>query len=356
MTEYSSVVLSVRDLVVEVETPEGARVAVEGVSFDVLRDEVLCIVGESGSGKSLTMLAAMGLLPEGAHVTGGSITYGDQDLLHLDGRQRRRLMGSHFAMVFQDSMTSLNPVARIGRQIEEMIRSHDRSLGRAARRSRALELLRSVHLPDAERVLRSHPHELSGGMRQRVMIAMAMAHSPALLIADEPTTALDVTVQAQILRLFEEVRAGAGSSLCLITHDLAVVASIAHRVIVMYSGRILEQGEVSQVLERPHHPYTVGLVESAQALEGGAGEIHLIPGNAPSLASKPPGCAFHPRCQLGCARERCQSELPQLHLVEPRHASACHFSDEVPAWAAIRADERAAAEPFTSELLGGDGV
>ena len=325
-------VLSVRDLVVVFDGPHGPLRAVDGVSFDVWPNEVLGIVGESGSGKSLTMLAVMGLLPPGARVESGSIEFRGRDMVALPWEQRRQVLGKEIAMIFQDPMTSMNPVMKIGRQLAEAIRLHARELSRAQVQARAAELLALVRIPDAQRRLTAYPHELSGGMRQRVMIAMAVAHDPALLIADEPTTALDVTIQAQVLRVLRRIRSQVGASMTLITHDLGLVAESADRVVVMYGGRVMETGTVEQVFAAPAHPYTAGLLASSLRVDGPLDEAYAIPGTPPQVDARPAGCVFSPRCPVGGHRDLCRADKPGLHTDEAGHGVACHYSGETSAW------------------------
>jgi oligopeptide/dipeptide ABC transporter ATP-binding protein len=323
-------VLEVRDLTV---TLDGAGVAlVDGVSFAVNSQEVLCIVGESGSGKSITALAAMRLLPPGVSASGGHVRLRGQDLAALSGARMRAVRGRDLAMVFQDPMTALNPVIRIGPQIAEMITLHRRDLRGAALKAAVIALLAEVEIPDPEARYAAYPHELSGGMRQRVMIAMAMAHRPAVLIADEPTTALDVTIQAQLLDLLRDARARTGSAMVLITHDLGVVAETADRILILYAGVMMETGGVRDIFLRPRHPYTVGLL--ASLLDDGPGEhvAYSIPGQALAPADRPRGCVFQPRCQLSRGRQVCIDQRPGLSETAPGHAAACHFPDEVQPW------------------------
>ena len=329
-------VLEVRDLVVDFETPSGRQRAVHGVSFDVRANEVFCLVGESGSGKSVTSLAVMRLLPRTAVVVSGEIRFQGRDLRTVSRQEMRTIRGKELAMIFQDPMTSMNPVIRVGRQIGEMIHLHEPEMDREAVRNRAVELLDDVKVPNARGRYSSYPHELSGGTRQRAMIAMAMAHNPALLIADEPTTALDVTIQAQVLDLLAELRAAKGSALMLITHDLGVVAETADRVAVMYAGSIVETGTVGEIFYAPRHPYTVGLLASLLMSEDNSQAAYAIPGQPPAPATRPAGCPFHPRCGLRKGRDICKDKRPEL--VDARggqHPAACHFSGEVAEWVAV---------------------
>ena len=311
-----SAVLSVRDLTVEFPTPDGVVSAVNGVGFDLAAGETLAILGESGSGKSVTAQAVMGLIERPGRVTAGSVVFGDRDLLAASAEDRRRVRGSGLAMVFQDPLTALNPVWSVGFQIGELFRVH-RGLSRRDARLRAVELLERVRIPAAAARVGEYPHQFSGGMRQRVMIAMALALDPKVLIADEPTTALDVTVQAQILELLDELRAETGMGLLLITHDLGVVAETAHRVAVMYAGRVVETGPTEAVLSDPRHPYTEGLLASVPRGQSGREErLRPITGAPPSLARIPPGCPFHPRCPY--VIEQCRTERPPLAPVGSR--------------------------------------
>ncbi|MET0297890.1 MAG: ABC transporter ATP-binding protein [Microbacterium sp.] len=315
-------VLRVSGLTVKAETPRGEVTLVDDVSFEVAPGEVLSLVGESGSGKSITMLAVMGLLPPGTWVAAGEIAFQGRDLLELTERELTSLRGGDLAMVFQDPMTTLNPVRRVGAQLAEGIRLHQR-VGRAASNARVIELLENVGIPDAAAKARDYPHQWSGGMRQRALIAGAVAHDPALLIADEPTTALDVTIQAQVMRVLKEARTRAGSAMILITHDLGLVAQVADRVAVMYSGRIVETQDVYGIFEAPHHPYTAGLLASVLSLEAGDGTAYAIPGQPPTPAGRGEGCAFRDRCVVGRDRDEC-AELPVLHAARGG-AVACHF-------------------------------
>jgi oligopeptide/dipeptide ABC transporter ATP-binding protein len=317
--------LEVRDLNVTFHTRRGDVPAVRGVDLVVERAGVLGIVGESGSGKSVSMLAVMGLLPPTATVTGSARFDGEQ-LLARPQRELREYRGTRLAMIFQDPMSALNPVLTIGQQIAEAIRIHDRSVSRTEATDRAVELLELVAIPQPARRVRQYPHEFSGGMRQRAMIAMAMANDPELLIADEPATALDVTVQAQILEVLRMLRDERGVGLALITHDLGVVAGVAETVAVMYAGRIAEEGRVDDVFYHPHHPYTRGLLASLPTLDGQPAALMPIKGTPPSLLELPPGCVFHPRCAH--AQDRCRREQPELRPVGPV-ATSCHFAETI---------------------------
>jgi peptide/nickel transport system ATP-binding protein len=312
--------LCLRGLHTHFETPEGVARAVDGVGFSVRAGRTLCLVGESGCGKSVTALSILRLVPPPGRIVSGAILYRGQDLLAVSERAMRRIRGKEIAMVFQEPMTSLNPVFTIGSQIGEAVRLHQ-GLGRAATRARVVEALRLVEMPEPERRADSYPHELSGGMRQRAMIAMALVCEPRLLIADEPTTALDVTIQAQILDLLRGLRERLGMAMLLITHDLGIVAEQADDVAVMYAGRIVEQGSVEDVFERPLHPYTVALMEAMRRLGGSERYLEALPGTVPSLLRLPSGCRFRDRCPR--AVDRCASVDPALEEKRAAHVAAC---------------------------------
>jgi peptide/nickel transport system ATP-binding protein len=310
----------------------GILKAVDGVSFQLRPHETLAIVGESGCGKSMTALSLMRLIPDPpGRIVGGSVKLGGSDLVTLDESAMRRVRGKDISMIFQEPMTSLNPVMTVGRQIAEALLLHE-GLSRSDAMHRALDILRLVRMPEPEQRLREYPHQLSGGMRQRVMIAMALACNPKVLIADEPTTALDVTIQAQILDIILDLQKKLGTALILITHDLGVVAETAQRVIVMYAGKKVEETSVGELFARPLHPYTHGLMASIPRLElmrGGSGEtkkrLQEIPGIVPALTNLPPGCAFAPRCPF--ADDRCRREAPAYEQKRPGHWAACWHSD-----------------------------
>ncbi len=321
-------ILEVEDLHVTFSTPDGPVHAVRGVDLELRAHESLGIVGESGSGKSVTMLAVMGLLARNATVT-GSIRFEGEELVGRTNKQLRPYRGEKLSMIFQDPMTSLNPVLSIGYQIAEIVRAH-RDVSREDAQARAVELLELVGIPNARERVKQYPHEFSGGMRQRAMIALAIANDPAVLIADEPTTALDVTIQAQVLEVIQRVQEVTGTALVLITHDLGIVARTVDRVMVMYAGRPAEKGEVLSTFEAPRHPYTLGLLRSLPRLHLRGMELEPIPGNPPSMLAPPPGCPFHPRCAHSQGRERCRTEVPELRLIETNgQMAACHFAEEL---------------------------
>ena len=323
--------LDVQDLKTHFFNEDGVTRAVDGVSFTVAPEETLGIVGESGCGKSVTALSILRLLPPRlGRTVGGRVLFEGQDLLALSERQMRDVRGNRIAMVFQEPMTSLNPVLTIGHQIAEAVRIH-KGASAVAARDRAREMLELVRIPDAARRLDDYPHQFSGGMRQRVMIAMSLACDPKLLVADEPTTALDVTIQAQVLKLMLELKAKTGSAVILITHDLGVVAETCQRVVVMYAGRKVEEAPVAELFAQPAHPYTRGLLASiARGKAGGrAKRLNEIPGMVPSLRDPIGGCAFAPRCRFADAR--CRTESPDLTPIagQPRHRAACLRLDAV---------------------------
>ncbi|WP_338693014.1 ABC transporter ATP-binding protein [Bradyrhizobium sp. 26S5] len=324
-------VLDVKNLQTVFFTNSGLFRAVDDVSFSVGRGETLAIVGESGCGKSVSALSIMRLVPDPpGRIVGGSVTLEGTNLLKLDDAAMRDIRGNRISMIFQEPMTSLNPVMRIGDQIIEAVRLHQKVSSKEAWKQ-AVDMLRLVRIPEPERRAREYPHQLSGGMRQRAMIAMALACRPALLIADEPTTALDVTIQAQILALIVDLQKRLGTGLILITHDLGVVAQTAQRVIVMYAGKKVEEATVEALFETPLHPYTRGLMASMPAVIalGATTDARLteIPGMVPSLTNLPPGCAFAPRCKL--AIDRCRQEYPPLDEIKSKHWAACWRAGEM---------------------------
>jgi oligopeptide/dipeptide ABC transporter ATP-binding protein len=313
--------LEVDRLSVEFRMPDGVIRAVDDISFDINRGEVVAIVGESGSGKSVTALSILRLIPETGHITAGAIRLDGRDLLRLDDEAVRRVRGRRIGMVFQEPMTSLNPVLSIGRQVSEAMQAH-LGLAPGAAHARAVELLRMVGIAEPERRLKQYPHHLSGGMRQRAMIAMALSCEPELIIADEPTTALDVTIQAQILHLMQDLCRRLDVALIIITHNLGVVARYADRVNVMYGGRIVERGAAADLYRTPSHPYTIGLLNSVPRLDRPrTAPLEPIPGSPPDPLALPSGCSFRPRCKL--AAPHCAEAAPPLRQVDGAHESAC---------------------------------
>jgi oligopeptide/dipeptide ABC transporter ATP-binding protein len=313
-------VLEVKDLHVQIATRRGIVHAVDGVSIEVPRGEAVGLVGESGSGKSMTLRAILGVLPSEARITSGEVLLDGTDLVPLPSSSLNRIRGPKLAMIFQEPMSALNPVMRVGRQIAEGPQVH-LGLSRAKAAERAVELMRRVGIPDPERRFRSYPHEFSGGMRQRVMIAIALSCDPEVILCDEPTTALDVTIQDQILRLLAKLCRESGVSLVFVTHDLPVVAQLCQHLNVMYGGQIVESGPVHDVFARPQHPYTLGLLRSAPDVEEVRDSLVPIPGSPPSLISPPSGCRFHPRCQF--AEDDCQTTVPPLRLLAGGRSTAC---------------------------------
>jgi oligopeptide/dipeptide ABC transporter ATP-binding protein len=324
-------VLSIRDLTVKFDTEDGVVHAVTEVSYDLRPGEVLGVVGESGSGKSVSMLSILGLIPvPPGRIVSGEAFFQSEDLLKLPRSRLREIRGGPMAMIFQDPMTSLNPVLTIGDQISEAITVHNRSLSEGAVRKRTIDLLELVGVPLAERRVNQFPHELSGGMRQRAMIAMAIANDPSVLVADEPTTALDVTIQAQIIEVLKAAQRETNAAIVLITHDLGLIAELADRVVVMYAGRVVELSDVFSIFDSPRHPYTVGLLNSLARLDADTDRLEPIPGQPPSLITPPPGCPFHPRCSLSDGRTICRTDVPELRQVgNVDHRSACHFAEEL---------------------------
>lgn len=319
--------LEVRNLQVEFRTSAGTAKAINGMNFTLHAGETLAILGESGSGKSVTAQTIMGILdmPPG-HIAGGEILYRGKDLLTMKPDVRRRLRGVNISMIFQDALSSLNPVMSVGWQISEMFRVH-RGFKRKQAREKAVELMRRVGIPAADRRVGDFPHQFSGGMRQRIMIAMAIALDPDVLIADEPTTALDVTVQAQVMRLLKELQVENNMGLILITHDLGVVADVADKIAVMYSGRVMESADVYEIYAKPGHPYTKGLLDSLPRIDAEDDRLNAIPGLPPMLTDLPSGCPFNPRCPY--ATDLCRTERPELLPVADNHYSACHYRDEL---------------------------
>ncbi|MFD0338750.1 ABC transporter ATP-binding protein [Streptomyces sp. NPDC127117] len=318
--------LEVRDLHVEFHTRDGVAKAVNGVNYSVAEGETLAVLGESGSGKSVTAQAIMGILdmPPGK-ISGGEILFKDHDLLKMKKDERRKIRGQEMAMIFQDALSSLNPVLSVGEQLGEMFVVH-RGMSRKDAKLKAVELMDRVRIPAAKERVGNFPHQFSGGMRQRIMIAMAMALEPSLIIADEPTTALDVTVQAQVMDLLAELQRELNMGLILITHDLGVVADVADKIAVMYAGRIVEAAPVHEIYRAPAHPYTKGLLRSIPRLDQKGRELYAIKGLPPNLLHIPPGCAFNPRCPM--AQEICRGEVPPLFEVAEHRESACYFWKE----------------------------
>ena len=357
--------LSVKNLSTEFPVKKGIVKAVEDVSFDVDAGEILAIVGESGSGKSVTSLSVMGLLAEPGHVAGSSMEFEGKDLVHLSERDYRALRGNDMAMIFQEPMTSLNPVYRVGKQIVEAIRTHE-NVSKKEARERAIDMLRKVGIPSPEKRIDDYPHQMSGGMRQRVMIAMALSCNPKLLIADEPTTALDVTIQAQILDLLRRLRDDTGMAVLLITHDLGVVSETADRVVVMYCGQVVEEAEVRTLFDHPMHPYTLGLLKSIPRLEDDDSKrLYMIKGMVPNPLEMPPGCHFSDRCDS--CMDICREKIPNLVDIDG-HKVRCFLYEnadgEAKSAAAIaegeaeaHADAEAARNVETAEaLLAGEEI
>ncbi|MEJ7772343.1 MAG: ABC transporter ATP-binding protein [Geodermatophilaceae bacterium] len=327
--------LSVRDLRTWFPTPAGTVKAVDGVSFEIDRGEVLGVVGESGSGKSVMAMSLIGLAPEPGRIESGAVLWKGTDLVGAPQRDVRAIRGQEISVVFQDPMSSLNPVHTVGRQIAEAVRLHA-NVSRKEARERAIDAMATVGIPLARQRAGSYPHEFSGGMRQRVMIAMALVNEPDLLIADEPTTALDVTIQAQVVSVLDEIRERTGTAILLITHDLGLVAGVADRLLVMYAGRVVERGSTGQVFRRSRHPYTRALLASLPRVDRAAGDrLRPIAGHPPSLLAVPAGCSFHPRCPYARTPDPCATQEPVLDRTSgggesvAAQSAACHFADEV---------------------------
>ena len=328
MSEKNGTILTVNDLKTYFQTEDGVVKAVDGITFELKKGETLGIVGESGSGKSVTNLSIMRLIPEPpGKIVGGDIIFDGIDVRRLSIDEVRKIRGKRIAMIFQDPMTSLNPFLRISTQLMEVTQLH---LGHTKEQAyeHAIKMLKMVGIPDAENRVDSYPHEFSGGMRQRVMIAMALSCDPELLIADEPTTALDVTIQAQILELIKDLKARLGTSVILITHDLGVVAGMTDKIIVMYAGKVFEQAPTAELFSTPANPYTKGLLKSVPDPAHEAGrELYQIPGLPPDVAHLPPGCPFAPRCDY--TQDICRREYPPFVQINENHSSLCHFAREV---------------------------
>ena len=324
--ENNNNVLEIRGLNSYFFTEKGVAPAVDGLDLDIPKGKIIGLVGESGCGKSMTAKSIMGLLKYPGRVAGGSIRFEDQDLTRLSDKELRKICGNDISMIFQEPMTSLNPGLKVGRQVRETLLVHNPTMSKAEAKQRVVEMFQRVGIPEAEKRYDCYPHELSGGLRQRVMIAMAMVCKPKLLIADEPTTALDVTIEAQILRLMKELRDETGMSVLIITHNMGVVAEICDYVYVMYAGKIMEQAETFELFDHTMHPYTKGLLDSIPRIGQNAERLHTIPGVVPNLLHLPQGCPFSNRCEY--ATDQCRTEKAQLHPVAPDHQVRCFRCEE----------------------------
>ena len=324
--ENNNNVLEIRDLNSYFFTEKGVAPAVDGLDLDIPKGKIIGLVGESGCGKSMTAKSIMGLLKYPGRVAGGSIRFVAQDLTRLSDKELRKICGNDISMIFQEPMTSLNPVLKVGRQVRETLLVHNPTMSKAEAKQRVVEMFQRVGIPEAEKRYDCYPHELSGGLRQRVMIAMAMICKPKLLIADEPTTALDVTIEAQILRLMKELRDETGMSVLIITHNMGVVAEICDYVYVMYAGKIMEQAETFELFDHTMHPYTKGLLDSIPRIGQNAERLHTIPGVVPNLLHLSQGCPFSNRCEY--ATDQCRTEKAQLHPVAPDHQVRCFRCEE----------------------------
>lgn len=324
--ENNNNVLEIRGLNSYFFTEKGVAPAVDGLDLDIPKGKIIGLVGESGCGKSMTAKSIMGLLKYPGRVAGGSIRFEDQDLTRLSDKELRKICGNDISMIFQEPMTSLNPVLKVGRQVRETLLVHNPTMSKAEAKQRVVEMFQRVGIPEAEKRYDCYPHELSGGLRQRVMIAMAMVCKPKLLIADEPTTALDVTIKAQILRLMKELRDETGMSVLIITHNMGVVAEICDYVYVMYAGKIMEQAETFELFDHTMHPYTKGLLDSIPRIGQNAERLHTIPGVVPNLLHLSQGCPFSNRCEY--ATDQCRTEKAQLHPVAPDHQVRCFRCEE----------------------------
>ena len=324
--ENNNNVLEIRGLNSYFFTEKSVAPAVDGLDLDIPKGKIIGLVGESGCGKSMTAKSIMGLLKYPGRVAGGSIRFEDQDLTRLSDKELRKICGNDISMIFQEPMTSLNPVLKVGRQVRETLLVHNPAMSKAEAKQRVVEMFQRVGIPEAEKRYDCYPHELSGGLRQRVMIAMAMVCKPKLLIADEPTTALDVTIEAQILRLMKELRDETGMSVLIITHNMGVVAEICDYVYVMYAGKIMEQAETFELFDHTMHPYTRGLLDSIPRIGQNAERLHTIPGVVPNLLHLPQGCPFSNRCEY--ATDHCRTEKAQLHPVAPDHQVRCFRCEE----------------------------
>jgi len=324
--ENNNNVLEIRGLNSYFFTEKGVAPAVDGLDLDIPKGKIIGLVGESGCGKSMTAKSIMGLLKYPGRVAGGSIRFEDQDLTRLSDKELRKICGNDISMIFQEPMTSLNPVLKVGRQVRETLLVHNPTMSKAEAKQRVVEMFQRVGIPEAEKRYDCYPHELSGGLRQRVMIAMAMVCKPKLLIADEPTTALDVTIEAQNLRLMKELRDETGMSVLIITHNMGVVAEICDYVYVMYAGKIMEQAETFELFDHTMHPYTKGLLDSIPRIGQNAERLHTIPGVVPNLLHLSQGCPFSNRCEY--ATDQCRTEKAQLHPVAPDHQVRCFRCEE----------------------------
>lgn len=324
--ENNNNVLEIRGLNSYFFTEKGVAPAVDGLDLDIPKGKIIGLVGESGCGKSMTAKSIMGLLKYPGRVAGGSIRFEDQDLTRLSDKELRKICGNDISMIFQEPMTSLNPVLKVGRQVRETLLVHNPAMSKTEAKQRVVEMFQRVGIPEAEKRYDCYPHELSGGLRQRVMIAMAMVCKPKLLIADEPTTALDVTIEAQILRLMKELRDETGMSVLIITHNMGVVAEICDYVYVMYAGKIMEQAETFELFDHTMHPYTKGLLDSIPRIGQNAERLHTIPGVVPNLLHLSQGCPFSNRCEY--ATDQCRTEKAQLHPVAPDHQVRCFRCEE----------------------------
>lgn len=324
--ENNNNVLEIRGLNSYFFTEKGVAPAVDGLDLDIPKGKIIGLVGESGCGKSMTAKSIMGLLKYPGRVAGGSIRFEDQDLTRLSDKELRKICGNDISMIFQEPMTSLNPVLKVGRQVRETLLVHNPTMSKAEAKQRVVEMFQRVGIPEAEKRYDCYPHELSGGLRQRVMIAMAMVCKPKLLIADEPTTALDVTIEAQILRLMKELRDETGMSVLIVTHNMGVVAEICDYVYVMYAGKIMEQAETFELFDHTMHPYTRDLLDSIPRIGQNAERLHTIPGVVPNLLHLSQGCPFSNRCEY--ATDQCRTEKAQLHPVAPDHQVRCFRCEE----------------------------